>query len=226
MSSLASTVLSRPNDFQPFIPDTPSPISGGITYGMRSAEIVKGSGFTATDLSRRVFDAIHVGFTTATLPILEPFLEHIIVTHLITRFDFTASALAGIHQIFDSIQNLYHSSNMPRDRQIADRITLLHQDALVEDQQILPSSLKQFADFFLAHPGLGLPKITLTPDGTLRARWINGPRNFVAIEFTGEPLAKLVSEIPRQDNLTATHFSSEPLKNIVSVAGAIGASFT
>ena len=90
----------------------------------------------------------------------------------------------------------------------------------------LPASLRQFAYFFLTHPDLGLPKITLTPDGTLRARWIRGPRNFVAIEFTGEPLAKLVSEIPRQDNLTAAHFSTEPLKNVVSIARAIGASFT
>jgi hypothetical protein len=226
MSSLASTVLSRPNDFQPFIPDTPSAISGGITYGMPSPEIVTGSGFTATDLFRRISDAIHVGFTTMAQPIFESFLDRFTATPFITRVDFTASTLAGIQQIFEAIQDLYHSSNMPRDRYIAHRITVLHQDALGEDQQILPSSLRQFADFFLAHPGLGLPKITLTPEGTLRARWIHGPRNFVAIEFTGEPLAKLVSEIPRQDNLTATHFSSEPLKNIVSVAGAIGASFT
>jgi hypothetical protein len=181
MSSPASTVLSRPNDFRPFIPDTPSGISSGISYGMPTLEIVRGSGFTATDLIQRIFDAI---------------------------------------------QDLYHSSNMPRDRYIAHRISVLHQAALAEDQQILPSSLRQFADFFLAHPDLGLPKITLAPDGTLRARWIRGPRNFVAIEFTGEPLAKLVSEIPREDNLTAAHFSSEPPKNIVSVAGAIGASFT
>jgi hypothetical protein len=83
----------------------------------------------------------------------------------------------------------------------------------------------QFVDFFLAQPRLGLPKITLTPDGTLRARWIGGQRNFVAIEFTGEPLAKLVAEIPRDSNLTAAHFASEPLKNILSVARAIGASF-
>jgi hypothetical protein len=216
MSTLASTVLSRPNDFQPFVPDTPSAISGGITYGIAPPEIVTGNGFTAMALFLRIYDAIHVGFTTMVQPIVEPLLDRY-ATPFITRVDFTASALADI-QIFGAILDLYYSSNIARDRHIADRITVLHLDALMEDQQILPSSLRQFADFFLAHPGLGLPKITLTPDGTLRARWIHGPRNFVAIEFTGEPLAKLVSEIPRQNDLTAT--------NIVSVAGAIGASFT
>ena len=228
MNGLASTVLSRPNDFRPFIPDTPSPISSGITYGMPPAEIVRGRGFTATDLIQQIFDAIHAGFTATALiqQIFDPSRIRFTATALTTHVDFTAAALADIQQIFDAIQDLYQSSNLPRDRQIAERITVLHQDALGEDQQILPGSLRQFADFFLTHPGLGMPKITLTPDGTLRARWIRGPRNFVAIEFTGEPLAKLVSEIPRQDNLTASHFSSEPLKNIVSVACAIGASFT
>jgi hypothetical protein len=226
MSSPASTVLSRPNDFRPFIPDTPSGISSGISYGMPTLEIVRGSGFTATDLIQRIFDAIHVGFTATGQAIFEPSRDRFAATALTTHIDFTASALANTQRIFDAIQDLYHSSNMPRDRYIAHRISVLHQAALAEDQQILPSSLRQFADFFLAHPDLGLPKITLTPDGTLRARWIRGPRNFVAIEFTGEPLAKLVSEIPREDNLTAAHFSSEPPKNIVSVAGAIGASFT
>jgi len=227
MSSPASTVLSRPNDFRPFIPDTPSGISSGITHGMPAVEIVKDSGFTVMDLVQQIFDAVHVGFT-APAPIwqsFEPSHVGFTATALTTNRDFTATPLADIQRIFDAIQDLYRSNNMPRDRQIADRIAVLHQDALAEDQQILPGSLRQFADFFLAHPGLGLPKITLTPDGTLRARWIRGPRDFVAIEFTGEPLAKLISEIPRQDNLTAAHFSSEPLKNIVSVAGAIGASF-
>jgi len=70
--------------------------------------------------------------------------------------------------MFDAIQALYLSSNTSRDRQIADRITALHRDALVDDEHILPASLDQFTDFFLAHPELGLPNITLTPDGTLR----------------------------------------------------------
>jgi len=128
-------------------------------------------------------------------------------------------------QIFDAIQALYLSSNWPRDRQIAERITALHRDALAEDERILADSLSQFTTFFLTNPNVGLPKITLTPDGTLRARWIHGPGNFVAIEFPGGPLAKMVAEIPRDNGLTARHFSSEPVTNILSIAHAIGALF-
>jgi hypothetical protein len=127
--------------------------------------------------------------------------------------------------IFDAIQALYLSHNNLRDRQIAERLTALYRDALEEDEIIRPASITQFKDFFLAHPDLGFPKITLTPDGTLRARWIQGKGNFVAIEFTGDPNAKLVAEIPRANSLTATHFASEPLENIVAVAQAMGASF-
>jgi hypothetical protein len=140
-------------------------------------------------------------------------------------FDIEKVRTAG-ERIFDAIQALYLSSNTPRDRQIAVRITALHRDAIAEDERILPESLAQFAGFFLNHRDLGIPKITLTPDGTLRARWIHGQGNFVAIEFTGQPLAKLVAELPREKSLTATHFSSEPVDGIVSIARAIGASFT
>jgi hypothetical protein len=140
-------------------------------------------------------------------------------------FSDTGTEYASSEQIFHSIGSL-HLSSKPRDRKIADRITALYRDALADGERIVRTSLGQFTDFFLAHPDLGLPKITLTPDGTLRARWVHGPENFVAIEFTGEPLAKLVAEIPRDDSLTAPHFASEPLKSIVSVARAIGASFT
>jgi hypothetical protein len=129
-------------------------------------------------------------------------------------------------QLFNAIQSLYLSGNRPRDRQIAERITALHRDALADDERIRAGSLAQFTQFFLAHSDLGLPKLTLTPDGTLRARWIHGPGDFVAVEFTGRPTAKLVAEIPREGGLTATHFDSEPVKNIVSVARAIGASFS
>jgi len=128
-------------------------------------------------------------------------------------------------KIFDAIQALHLSSNAPRDRQIADRITALHRDAIAEDDRICPDSLGQLKDFFLTYPDLAIPKITLTPDGTLRARWIHGPGDFVAIEFTGEPLAKLVAEIPRDNGLTARHFSSEPVQSILLIARAIGASF-
>jgi hypothetical protein len=129
-------------------------------------------------------------------------------------------------QLFNAIQALYLSGNWPRDRQIAERITTIHRDALADDERIRAGSLAQFTQFFLAHSDLGLPKITLTPDGTLRARWVHGPGNFVAVEFTGRPTARLVAEIPREDGVTATHFDNEPVKNVVSVARAIGASFS
>jgi hypothetical protein len=132
---------------------------------------------------------------------------------------------ASNEQIFDAIQAFYLSDNKPRDRQIATRIIALYRDALSEDERILSASLRQFTDFFLAHPDLGLPRITLTPDGTLRVRWIQGAGNFVAIEFTGKPLAKLVAEIPREDELTAQYLSAEPISHIVLYARAIGASF-
>jgi hypothetical protein len=127
--------------------------------------------------------------------------------------------------IFDAIQALYLSYNAPRDRQIAGRLTTLYRATLEEDEVIRPASVGQFKNFFLAHPELGLPKITLTPDGTLRARWIHGKGNFVALEFTGEPNAKIVAEIPRDKGLTATHFGSEPLTNIIPIAQGMGASF-
>ena len=132
---------------------------------------------------------------------------------------------ADSEQIFDAIQSLYLSNNRTRDRQIAGRIIALYRDALAEDERILSASLRQFADFFLAHPDLSLPRITLTPDGTLRARWIQGEGSFTAIEFTGKPLAKLVAEIPREGGLTARYFSVEPVNKILSFARAIGASF-
>jgi hypothetical protein len=132
---------------------------------------------------------------------------------------------ATSEQIFDAIQSFYLSKNSMRDRQIAARMLALYRDALAEDERILSASLRQFTDFFLAHPDLSLPRITLTPDGTLRVRWIQGEGSFTAIEFTGKLLAKLVAEIPREQGLTAQHFSREPVTHILSVARAIGASF-
>jgi hypothetical protein len=55
---------------------------------------------------------------------------------------------------FDAIQSLYLSTNRPRDRQIAERITELHRDVLAEGERILPPSLVQFTDFFLRLPSL------------------------------------------------------------------------
>jgi hypothetical protein len=129
-------------------------------------------------------------------------------------------------QIYEDIQKLYLSSNTKRDRQIAKRLTALYGEAVDEYQQVVPESVSQFTDFFLSHPDASLPKITLTPDGTVRVRWIHGSGSFVAVEFTGKPLAKLVAEVPREHGETSKHFSSELLDNIPSLAQAIGASFT
>jgi hypothetical protein len=138
--------------------------------------------------------------------------------------DIVAKHASGEH-IFDAIQALYLSPNTARDRRIAGRLVALYRAALEEDETIRPSSISQFKEFFLAHQELGLPKITLTPDGTLRARWIHGTGDFIALEFTGVQNAKLVAEIPRDNGLIATHFGSEPLNNIIAVAQGMGASF-
>jgi len=138
--------------------------------------------------------------------------------------DIVAKHASG-ERIFDAIQALYLSHNTARDRQIAARLITLYRAALEEDETIGPASISQFKEFFLAHPELGLPKITLTPDSTLRARWIHGTGDFIALEFTGEQNAKLVAEIPRDNGLIATHFGSEPLENIIAVAQGMGASF-
>lgn len=142
-----------------------------------------------------------------------------------TSPDITAES-ADNEQIFDAIRSLYLSANKPRDRQIAARIIALYRDALAEDERILSASLRQFTKFFLSHPDLGLPRITLTPNGTLRVRWIQGAGNFVAIEFTGRPLVQLVAEIPREGGETARYFSDDLIDDIVSSACALGASFT
>jgi hypothetical protein len=127
-------------------------------------------------------------------------------------------------QIFDAVQALYLSNNKPRDQKIADRITALYRDALEEGEHIYPASLKQFTQFFLTNKDLGFPRITLTPNETLRVRWIQAEDNFVAIEFTGEPDAKLVVEIPGL--VPPMRFSREPLANVLAVAKAMGGYFT
>jgi len=125
--------------------------------------------------------------------------------------------------IFNAIQQLYCQDNS-RDRRIAERLKTLYRDALDEGEKMQAASVRQFAEFFVAHAAPGFPKITLTPDGTLRVRWIAGPGNFTAIEFTGTSLVKLVAEIPRNSS-TAQYFASELVSNVVGVARDLGASF-
>jgi len=143
------------------------------------------------------------------------------------HFHNTETAKGSSHQqIANTIQLLLQTYNNPRDRLIADRLNMLEIDAAEEGEDILAGSVSQFRDFFLMHPRLGFPKITLTPDGTLRVRWIHGEGHFFAVEFTGKPLLKLVAEVPRKQGVIAQHFSSEPIENVVAFAQAIGAALT
>jgi hypothetical protein len=127
-------------------------------------------------------------------------------------------------QLFDTVRML-RLNNTERDSRIADRLTALYQDAIAESQNLLPDSIKQFREFFLAHCDLGVPKITLTPDGTLRTRWIQSNSNFAAIEFTGRQVVRFIAEIPRAGGLTARYFSSEPMDTVLQAAIALGSSF-
>lgn len=87
------------------------------------------------------------------------------------------------------LHHLYESS--PRDQQIAARIIALYWDAVAEDECIRYASIEQLVDFFLGHPDESLPKITLTPDGTLRARWTQDSGSFTAMEFTGYEIIQM-----------------------------------
>lgn len=126
--------------------------------------------------------------------------------------------------VVNAIRRLYHNQSSLRDRCIAERLTTLYRDALAEDEKMHAGSVKQFADFLINHAEVGLPKITLTPDGTLRARWIAGSGHFTAIEFTGTALVKLVAEVPRGDTI-AQYFASELVSNVVGIASDLGATF-
>lgn len=126
-------------------------------------------------------------------------------------------------QIFDAIQSLYLSGNRPRDRQIAERITELNRDAVEEEEHIRVDSIKQFTAFFLRYTEPGFPRITLTPSGTIRVRWIHGPGHFAAIEFTGKPQVKLVAEMPG-DNTPAQYFVTGNIYAVMSLLKTIGAS--
>ncbi len=131
---------------------------------------------------------------------------------------------AAADQIFNTVQAFYLSPNKARDRQIGERITALYRDALEEGERIYAPSLRQFTQFFLTNKDLGYPIITLTPNETLRARWIRSKDEFVAIEFTGEPDAKLVAEIPGL--VPPMHFSRQSVADVVEVVRAMGGSFS
>lgn len=136
----------------------------------------------------------------------------------------SAEYFSGKH-IIDAFVALYQSDNNPRDPRIADRLIALYRDALAEGESILVDSIKQFADFFLRYCDVGLPKITLTPDGTLRVRWIRDSGDFTAIEFTGKPEVKMVAEVRREHGPPDRHFLSRSVDDVFSAARDLGASF-
>jgi hypothetical protein len=125
-------------------------------------------------------------------------------------------------QVFRAVNGILQSKNHDRVR-IADRLRSLYRDATDEGDEISQDSLHQFMEFFTGNPEIGLPKITLTPHSTLRARWIHGSTHFLAVEFTGRPLLKIVAEIPRDRNQVARYFFEEMCQQIMSTTRAIGA---
>lgn len=95
-----------------------------------------------------------------------------------------ASSPNHAHMI-QAIEALYQSTNRPRDQRIASRLCDLYADAMNEGEEIISSSIDSFKEFFLQSTTLSLPKITLTPDRTLRVRWIFDTKNYIALEFLG-----------------------------------------
>ena len=125
-------------------------------------------------------------------------------------------------EFLDTVNAMKDGSH--RDLRVLDRLTALYRDSIEEDEVIRSGSLSQLRAFFLENPTLAVPKITLTPSGTLRIRWIPDQEQFTAIEFTGKALCRLVTRIRRGSHL-ATSFISEPLSNLMTIASAIGAAF-
>lgn len=70
-----------------------------------------------------------------------------------------------------------------RNTRIALRLMELYLDACGEKEHIITASLRACVLFFLHCPELLLPKITLTPDGTLRAHWRVGMSEAYSVEF-------------------------------------------
>lgn len=90
------------------------------------------------------------------------------------------------------IQTFIYRKPTPFNQQIVNRLNSLCYDALDENEEIIKPSVHQFIEFFFDNRTSILPKITLTPNGTLRARWIYSDSRFFAVEFTGNSKLKLV----------------------------------
>lgn len=94
------------------------------------------------------------------------------------------------------------TTSLVRDQQLAARLNTLAQMAQDDGTPILPTSLAQCAAFFAAHVDASLPKLTVTPVGTLRARWIGEEGTFVALEWTGASVNVCVGEGDRMTSVT------------------------
>lgn len=185
-------------------------MSGSDAYGLKSRAQARAHVEAKTRAHIQADDILLNDFVDATI--------------IASGFALTFAHSNSSARIFGAIQSLYISPNLPRDRQIALRVTNLHRIVLAEGEHIQPPSIEQFAKFFIANPTLALPKIFVTPDGTMRARWTSAPDNFVAIEFMGAATVKLVAELPRADGKTATYFASEATDRIISTVAALGGS--
>ena len=92
----------------------------------------------------------------------------------------------------NNIEEFIYSKPTPINLKIADRLKSLYDDALDENEEITRQSICQFTEFFSKNSTAILPKITLAPNGVLRARWIYSDSKFFAVEFTGNTALKLV----------------------------------
>jgi hypothetical protein len=176
----------------------------------------------ATEKTDKPFNtsAFHAGLITSEIPLYFPATD--VRADSLRPFVYIKTQEQYGQPVLDAVQALLSSNNRQR-AQLADRLSALHRDAIADDESVLEDSIRQFAAFFVTHSNLTLPKITLTPNGTIRVRWIQGTEHFIAIEFTGKPVTKMVAEIPRGGGVTAQYFISETLDNLEKTARAIGA---
>lgn len=82
-------------------------------------------------------------------------------------------------------QELLDSCYGSRNMVILARLSRLYFDALVDDESIAKASFDQCVRFFLQCSDRSVPKITLTPNGTLHAHWRVGTSQALSREFTG-----------------------------------------
>ena len=104
---------------------------------------------------QQLFEAAYRYLRTTTLTSSHTFVAFPLVEEqasvraiLTSNLAFIATPRDDIEQIFDAIHALCRSTNTPRDRQIADRLTDLRRAASEGDEYLLPASLTQLVSFF------------------------------------------------------------------------------